>query len=182
MADKEEFLNGLFNSFYVYNSDRQKLYSCTFKNKKLHGHSISLGSFESTLQQAEIHKVEDMYFMNNRYQKGWNSPVMTISRDISSEITEGKFCSGLINSLRDRKHLIKVRYRTPILHMDDILETIGDQDTRENNFTANLYRMVLPQKTLPQEEKEISDYLMNKNDFSQINKRRSLDLELVKID
>lgn len=183
MANKEEFLNGLFDSFYVYDSKNHKIRQCTLEDGKLSAYDSGFKFIETNLPQSQIHEIEEMYFLNNMYQRGWNHPVMTIYQDSLSEINDGKIGGEIRSSLRDKLHLIKSKYKTPILHMEDILETIEKQTSSGNNFSANLYRIEFPRGIYsPQEEKVISNYLMNKNDFSQIEKRKCLNLELADIE
>lgn len=183
MANKEEFLSGLFDTFYVYNPQNHTIEECKYEKGDLSTRASGFKFIEENLPNSRIHEVEEMYFLNNLHQRFWNHPVMAVYQDSTTLNNQEMIGTETIASLRDKLHLIKAKYQTPILHMDDVLETIETQTPRGDNFNAHLYRIEFPRGTYsPQEEKIVSKYLMNKNDFSQIEKRKSLDLKLEELE
>ncbi len=183
MANKEEFLTGLFDTFYVYNPRGHTIEECKYEDGQLSSRASGFRFIEENLPNSKVHEVEEMYFLNNLYQRYWSHPVMAVYQDSTALDGEEMIGTESLASLRDRLHLIKGKYVTPILHMDDIIRTIDTQNPRGDNFNAHLYRIEFPFGTYsPQEESLVSKYLMNKNDFSQIVKRKSLDLKLEEIE
>lgn len=176
MAKKKEFIGGLVDSFFVFDSNNQKILSSFYD---FESNELSYSQLDDTLINSldNLSLGEtDIVLYNNLYQRRWTDPIMTVRPDISYDIgyNEPVFSGEKMKSLRDDLPSIAGGIKTPILEKSS-LENLLSLSSRGNNFSTDLFYLDISNGSLsPVEEKYIREFLLSKNDLSKLFERKSI--------